>query len=191
LLDPTGMRGEPVTRAHDAMMAGRGSLAGAVYGALGGLAAAGCMTALRDVARRAGLIEKPVPQAVEEWLADRAGLGPDDTGVVHHVAEHLLHTGYSAAWGAAAGALLGPGRGSVARQALLVGLGVWAVGFLGPAPALRILRSPAQATPGERAANIGAHLLYGAVTMLIADGLARQGARRPTADAERLASRVG
>jgi hypothetical protein len=87
--------------------------------------------------------------------------------------------------------LLPPGRGPVSAQAVILGLGVWAVGFLGAAPALRILRSPAQATAGEPAVNIGAHLLYGAVTMLIADDLARQAPRRPTTDAQRLASRVG
>jgi hypothetical protein len=172
-------------------VAHHGSLARAVYGAIGAFAAAGCMTAVRAVARRANVIEKPVPQAVEEWLADRAGADSGGTGVGHHVAEHLLHTGYSAAWGAAAGMLFAQGRGSVVRPALLLGLGVWAVGFLGAAPALRILRWPAQATPGERAVNVGAHLLYGAVTMLIADDLARQGKRRPTADADRLVSRVG
>ena len=84
-----------------------------------------------------------------------------------------------------------PGRGPVSVPALTLGLGVWAVGFLGAAPALRIARSAAQATAGERAVNIGAHLLYGAVTMLIADDLARQASRRPTTDAQRLASRVG
>jgi hypothetical protein len=162
-----------------------------VYGALGAFAAAGCMTAVRAVARRVGVIEKPVPQAVEEWLAERTGVDPGSSSVVHHVGEHLLHAGYSAGWGAAAGVLLAGGRGPLACQALVLGLGVWAVGFLGAAPALRIARSPARATPGERAVNIGAHLLYGAVTTLIADDLARQARRRPTTDAERLASRVG
>jgi hypothetical protein len=169
----------------------QGTLARAVYGAIGAFAAAGCMTAVRAVARRANVIEKPVPQAVEEWLADRTGADSAGTGVGHHVAEHLLHSGYSAVWGAAAGMMFARGRGAVGRPALLLGLGVWAVGFLGAAPALRILRWPPQATAGERAVNVGAHLLYGAVTMLIADDLARQGRRRPTSDAERLLSRVG
>jgi hypothetical protein len=56
---------------------------------------------------------------------------------------------------------------------------------------LRVFRSERQATAGERAVNVGAHLLYGAVTLLVADDLVRRGDRRPTSDAERLAARVG
>ena len=34
---------------------------------------AACMTALRMAAHRAGLIEKQVPQVVEEWMVQRSG----------------------------------------------------------------------------------------------------------------------
>jgi hypothetical protein len=177
------------TRSRAAGNGRRGPLAAAVAGALGGFAAGGCMTALRALGRRAGLIEKPVPQAVEEWVAHRTGVDAGDSG--HQVTEQLLHAAYSAACGAAAGLLLGPGRGSVPRQALTLGLGVWAISVAGVGPTLRIFRSPARATPGEEAVNLAAHLVFGTVTMLVADDLARQRDRRPTSDSERLAARVG
>ena len=40
-----------------------------VYGALSGSVAAACMTVVRSAARRRGMIEKTVPQVVEESIA--------------------------------------------------------------------------------------------------------------------------
>ena len=73
-----------------------------VYGALSGSIAAACMTVIRSAARRGGAIEKTVPQAVEETLAHRAGLGRKAHPVVHHLVDQAMHTGYGATLGGSA-----------------------------------------------------------------------------------------
>ena len=46
----------------------------ALHGALGGIYGAAAMSILRLAARRAGVIDKMVPQVVEQWTLDRTGM---------------------------------------------------------------------------------------------------------------------
>src|ERR1041384_8725706 len=85
----------------------RTGLARSIYGALSGSLAAACMTVIRMSARRRGVIEKTVPQAVEESLARRTGLGHGAHPVLHHLMDQAMHIAY--------GATLGVGYAAVAR----------------------------------------------------------------------------
>jgi hypothetical protein len=163
-----------------------------ILGAVGGIYGAAVMSVLRLGMRRAGVIDKMVPQVAEEWLAERLGTSPPGGRAGHHVADQLLHLGYGAAWGAISGPLLagGAGRRPLWRGAA-VGLGVWAFGMLAAFPSLRVARPAWQAGAIENATNIGAHLLYGLAVQLLADEPPRQADHRRTSDAERAATRVG
>src|SRR3954466_8187295 len=72
----------------------------AIYGALAGSLGAACMTVIRMAARRRGVIEKTVPQAAEEWVADRTRFGRRAPPVLHHVADQAMHLAYGSALGA-------------------------------------------------------------------------------------------
>jgi len=60
--------------------------AAALHGALGGIYGAAAMSILRLAARRAGVIDKMVPQVVEEWTLDRTGMESSPASkTAHHV----------------------------------------------------------------------------------------------------------
>jgi hypothetical protein len=84
-----------------------GGPAGALHGALGGIYGAAAMSILRLAAHRAGLIDKMLPQVVEEWTLDRTGMKPSPASkTAHHVLDQFLHLGYGAAMGAVCGSCL-------------------------------------------------------------------------------------
>src|SRR5688500_10045183 len=164
----------------------------ATAGAVGGVYGAAAMTLLRLAMHRAGVIDKMVPQVVEEWISDRLSWDPPGGETGHHTLDQLLHLAYGAGWGAVAGPLLTAGdtRGRLWRGGAF-GLGVWAVGMLALLPAFRVARPAWKAGVRENAANIAAHLAYGLAVQLLVEEPARQRDHRRTSDAERRASRVG
>ena len=80
------VEGTPMARTRDEAgprlgdgTTGRPGLATAVLaGAVGGLYGAAAMSVLRLGLHRAGLMDKMVPQAVEEWISDRLNIDPPD-----------------------------------------------------------------------------------------------------------------
>lgn len=154
-------------------------LRGAAYGALAGVIAANLMTVFRALAQRAGVIEKTVPQAMEERLTDEAGLDFGGKPFPHHALDQFLHLGYAGMLGAMTGFVTGsPGTFSWARG-LSVGAGTWAVGAGLLMPALRAGDPPWRATAGENAVNLGAHLLFGIGQEVMLERLAGQTAHGP------------
>ncbi len=149
---------------------------GAVYGAIGGTAAASLMTVGRLLARRAGLIDVMVPQAVEQWLEER-GLVPTRDVALRNAIDQLIHLGYGSAWGAAFGPLLRAG-GSPILGALLLGAAQWLSGPTLLLPLLGVTPPPRKTRPRPLAIDILAHALYAAVTAFVANELSRQ-ARDP------------
>jgi hypothetical protein len=142
---------------------GRPGLAAAVLaGAVGGLYGAAAMSVLRLALHRAGLIEKMVPQAVEEWMSDRLNIDPPGGTAGHHVADELLHLAYGAGLGALGGPMVSgrETRGGLWRGAGF-GLASRAFGMLVLVPALRVARPAWRAGPLENATNIAAHLVFG------------------------------
>ena len=120
------LEGNPMARTRDEAgprlgdgTTSRPGLATAVLaGAVGGLYGAAAMSVLRLGLHRAGLIDKMVPQAVEEWISDRLNIDPPGGTAGHHVADQLLHLAYGAGLGALGGPMVSgrEGRGGLWRE---------------------------------------------------------------------------
>jgi hypothetical protein len=166
-------------------------LARIIYGALSGALSAACMTVIRMGARRRGIIEKTVPQAAEEWLADRSGWGRNAHPVLHHLTDQAMHVLYGATLGVGY-AIAARGRSRrVAAPGVAYGLGAWLVGSWLLLPALRAKQAPWRKRPSENAIDLFAHLVFGVATALVSAELAAQPDRGPSSDWSRRATRVG
>ena len=167
------------------------SLVRIIYGALSGSLAAACMTVIRMTARRRGVIEKTVPQAAEEWLSQRSGLGRDAHPVLHHLADQALHLGYGAALGVGyAIASRDRSRHAVAGG-LAYGVATWVAGSWLLLPLLRAKQAAWRKRPSENAVDLLAHLVFGAATAIVSGELSTQADRGPSSDPHRRATRVG
>jgi hypothetical protein len=162
-----------------------------VYGAIAGAVGGACMTPLRITARRAGLIDKMVPQVIEETLAHRFGVKTWSSPEQHHVADQLMHLAYGSAQGALYAILVRRFRRSTLKPGLLFGALSWLVNNAVVIPMLDATRPLWRQRPRENLVNLGAHLIYGAVTALLTDELARQPHHRPTSDRRRWFTSVG
>jgi uncharacterized membrane protein YagU involved in acid resistance len=158
-----------------------------VQGLLGGAAGAGCMSALRFSARRAGVIDYTPPQATRARLLG-GGMGPR-TGDAAQLTDALVHLGIGAAGGVGYGVFVRRGETPRLATGALYGFGVWAGAFGLLAPRLGITRSPLESSWQENLVNVAAHLLYGAVTALVAGELAHQS--HPRSGRRALRARVG
>jgi hypothetical protein len=160
-----------------------------VYGALGGMVGAACMTAIRFAARGRGVIDKTVSQTAEEWLTSRVDLPIPREPALHHALDQALHLGYGATLGAVHGALTG--RRSSARGGAWFGVATWLFGSWFLMPSLGAKRAPWRKSLVENATDLGAHALYGLVTALVAGEMQRQPDHHQTSDALRHAARTG
>lgn len=163
-----------------------------IYGALAGSLGAACMTVIRMTARRRGIIEKTIPQAAEEWLADRIGMGHRAHPVLHHLADQGMHLAYGAALGTGY-ALATGGRSShrVVGPGLAYGIATWIGGSWLLLPLLRAKQGAWRKRASENAIDLLAHLVFGAATALVAQELSAQTNRGPSSDWRRLATRIG
>jgi len=159
---------------------------GIVYGALGGIIGAACMTVVRLLARRRGVIDKTVSQTAEEWLTAHTHVPFPEEPALHHALDQALHLGYGATLGAAYGM-----AGRARLPGLIFGLATWFFGSWALMPALGAKRPPWRKSLGENAVDLAAHALYGSVTALVATEMARQSDHRPSSDADRYAARSG
>lgn len=161
-----------------------------VYGALGGVVGAACMTALRLAARRRGAIEKTVSQAAEEWLTARASVPVPREPALHHALDQLMHFGYGATMGAGYGLLAGRRPDGSGRGALF-GAATWLLGSWLLMPSLGAKRPPWRKSLVENATDLAAHTLYGVVTALVSGEMHRQPDHQPTSDLHRYMTRSG
>jgi hypothetical protein len=152
-----------------------------VHGALSGALGAATMTVVRMLAHRAGWIQAMVPQAVEVWAKDKSKLPWPRRVENHHVADQLLHLGYGGAAGGAYALARAAGHDAKPSLALAgeLGAALWIIGSFVLFPALKIARPPWRAKPREELVNLGAHLLYGAVTVYLLDEFERQKRTQP------------
>jgi hypothetical protein len=162
-----------------------------VHGALAGMMGAACMTVLRLAAHRKGWIDAMVPQAVEVWAKDEAGLGWPRTAATHHVADQLIHLGYGSTCGAIYALCVRPRESASLGRSLGLGLGLWAIGSMLLFPALKIARPVWRQQPREELVNVSAHVLYGAVTSLVLDEFGRQAQTQPRTHGMARRARIG
>src|SRR5688572_3225570 len=101
---------------------------GVLTGITAGLVAAGVMSAARLLAHRAGLIDRMVPQVLQERAAGAAGVELPGGTAGHQLAAEVIHHAVSAAAGGLLGAV-------TARPGLATGVGyglaIWIVDALG------------------------------------------------------------
>lgn len=161
------------------------------YGALAGTIGAASMMPLRLGARRLGLVQKTIPQAIEEALAARAGVPRGSPRELHHAADQLLHLGFGAALGVAFGLATHRKRSGALTRGIGFGVASWLFGAGVVVPALGAARPLWRARPLEQLVNLAAHVVYGISTALVSDELALQGNHHPSPDEERHRQRVG
>jgi hypothetical protein len=169
----------------------RRALSTAAHGAIAGTIAAGCMTVLRMLAHRAGLIEQMPPQAVEVWMKDRSKLGIGAPAAADHAADQLIHLGYGLVWGGLYGGVFGIRNRDEVGRALGLGIFLWAFGSVVVFPALKIAKPPWRSGTAENAVNIGSHLVFGAVTVFLLQEFERQTLTQPRLHAHARHARVG
>jgi hypothetical protein len=141
------------------------SYGGVLRGMTAGLVAAGVMSAVRLLAHRAGLIDRMVPQVLQERVAGAAGVDLPGGTAAHQLAAEALHHGVSLVAGGALGAVMAkPGLAT----GVAYGLGIWVVAALGLLPAIRVQRV------GGRQVDVVAHGLFGATLAFAMRELASQ-----------------
>lgn len=155
---------------------------GALRGMTAGLIAAGVMSAARLLAHRAGLIERMVPQVLQERTAGAAGIDVPGGQSGHQLAAELIHHAVSVGFGALLGAVSARPR---LATGVAYGLAIWAVDALGLLPALRVDRV------GGRAVDAAAHGIFGATLALAMRELAAQPRLLPLPSSIPLRRRVG
>lgn len=143
----------------------------AAQGAMAGIIGAACMTVVRSAARRAGLIEKTVPQVIEEHLTAPLRRGSADAPHAHGALEQVMHLGYGAVMGAAYGLARGDRERSLVKSTLAIGVGAWLLGGMLVIPLMRAGRPTWRRTATENAVDLVAHLAYGLAAELTTDDL--------------------
>ena len=162
-----------------------------IRGGLAGSLAAACMTVIRMAARRGGIIEKTVPQAAEELLSHRTGVGQRAHPIVHHLTDQAMHLGYGAALGAAYAMTARDRSRHFVSRGLAYGIGVWFFGSWLLLPLIRAKQAAWRKRPAENAVDLLAHLVFGVATALVSEELAAQSDRGPSSDRARRFTRVG
>lgn len=163
----------------------------ALYGGIAAMLGSACMTVVRSAARRAGLIEKTVPQVVEESLASYLDVESGGSPSLHEAADQMLHLTYGTAWGAGYGALLGSRVFRTVPAGVALGAGTWLIGSGLILPLTGASRGIWRRTPVENGVDLFAHIVFGVATELVrGDLIAHTERRRPTRHRRR-AARAG
>jgi hypothetical protein len=159
---------------------------GALYGLIAGVNGASCMSVIRVMARRLGLLDAMPPQVLRESLS-----GPRDrrdAPMTPQILDHAIHLAVGLTGGALYGALFGRRGGPL--SGLAWGGAFWAASLLMFAPVLGRRRARAQARLPQAGVNLIAHLVWGWVLALMVRDMEDQDAERQWR-ADRQAQRVG
>lgn len=143
----------------------------AAYGAVAAVMGAACMTVVRSTARRCGVIEKTVPQVMEEWLASHTPMRSKGSPSLHHALDQVLHLLYGASYGAAYGAIFGGGSRRTVPSGLVLGLAAWTVGSGVILPLTGASRGLWARRAAENGVDLLAHVAFGIATELVRDDL--------------------
>jgi hypothetical protein len=162
-----------------------------LFGAIAGALGAACMTVIRMAARRRGILEKTVPQAVEEWLAARLPGAEKAPPVVHHLADELMHVGYGAALGGIYGLTVRRRTPTAILRGAGYGFAAWIAGSWIALPLMGAKGASWKKPPAENLVDLLAHLAFGTATAIVSEEMVVQSDRGPTSDRHRRAARIG
>jgi hypothetical protein len=112
----------------------------------------------------------PIKQDPGKFMLDKVPI--DVPEAVRPLAEKSLHLGYGMTSGAIYGALRAR-RGSAVFDGALLGIGVWAAGYLGWLPAADLMPPVTKQTPQQIAVPIVQHAIFGVAVATAYDGLMR------------------
>ncbi len=133
-------------------------LRGAVAGTLATLA----MSATMFGFKRLGLMGRMPPEMITSRLLNRFGIRRSRK--TQDLLASVNHIAFGAGGGAAFSVLRRRVPGSVPTLplGLLFAFGIWAVSYVGWAPALGLMPRPQEDRPGRQPSMVAAHLVYGA-----------------------------
>ena len=140
-----------------------------IAGMIGGLAGGLVMSPVMVVGKATGMIEEPLPLKFERDQEERLGVAQQtDPGQEQALAlgEHLL---FSAALGAGYGALYGSLGLRPLPAGPLYGLGIYALTLGTAGPSLGVTPGPWNQEPLTVGRQLMMHVVYGAVTALVAE----------------------
>lgn len=142
-----------------------------LLGAAAGVAATVALQRLRGVtAARLPHARPPMREEPGAFVVDRvkellpAPLRDGVPPAAEHAAAAALALGYGAAAGALYAAVAGTDE-TVLRDGVLVGVAVWAVGFLGWLPASGLMPPPTAQRPAQLALPLVEHAVFGVATV--------------------------
>lgn len=147
-------------------------------GAIAGTVATLAMSTVMLTAQRAGLLGEQPPRKLSDAVLDRVARGHVDEGT-RRLGTSIVHLGI----GATAAALHQAGRHVAGRPrpAAIWGGGFggvfWALNYAFVAPALGIMPPPDRDRPGRAPVMLAANVVWGAVSAVVGDRLARRLAR--------------
>ncbi len=143
-------------------------------GAAGGLAGGMVMTTAMMVGKQMGILDTPVPLKVERKLEEHAGVAGQTSPKQEKALAMVEHMALSVGFAAAYGAL----RSRFGLRAIpsgpLYGLGVYALNLGGVGPALGATAGPWSEQPMTVGRRVMMHVVYGAVTALVAEQVRRR-----------------
>jgi hypothetical protein len=137
-----------------------------VAGALAGTAATAVMSVVMFGGKAAGLLQPMPPEEITAEMLERAGVREEAGEAGTDVLAAFAHFGFGAAAGAAYAPFAHRLPGPRALAAAAYATGVWAVSYLGWAPALHLV-PPAHRDLRRNAVMLPAHWVFGAVLGLL------------------------
>lgn len=140
-----------------------------VAGAVGGVAGAFAMTSGILMGKELQLIEKALPQKVEQELAQRAGIADELSRSEEEPMSRSMHLALGAGIGAGYGLLQTYLDLPPRIAGPVYGLGVFVVNLVGIGPALDLVAGPQDQEPATLGRRVMTHIVYGSVTANVAE----------------------
>jgi uncharacterized membrane protein YagU involved in acid resistance len=154
----------------------------ACEGALAGFAATGPMSVFMAAAHEALPARQQTglpPRQITDRALAKADLHDDVSETERQGITAAAHFAYGSATGAVYGLLAHALRPPPVLGGVAYGLAVWAGSYLGLLPATGLYRSATREPAGRNLMMIGAHVVWGAVLGLLADGLLENDSESP------------
>lgn len=142
-------------------------------GAAGGLAGGCVMAVFMTIAKRTGILQVPLPVRVERWAEDRIEVRDRPQGLQEEALGQAGHLVFSAALGAAYGALAPALPFPASAAGPLYGAALYALNLGALGPAAGITKGPARENLSTAGRRMAMHVVFGTVTAMVFERLCR------------------